>query len=65
MLRVRKRFRNFRTNYLIMSEQNKQNPQEEAPQEQPEKKPFFVHTFTDDGVTSDYADAKEAYGYDD
>ena len=24
-------------------------------------KPFFVHTFTDDGVTSDYADAKEAY----
>lgn len=24
-------------------------------------KPFFVHTLTDDGVTSDYADAKEAY----
>ena len=24
-------------------------------------KPFFVHTMTDDGVTSDYADAKEAY----
>ena len=44
-----------------MSEQNQQNPQEEAPQQKPEKKPFFVHTFTDDGVTSDYADAKEAY----
>lgn len=27
-----------------------------------EKKPFFVHTMTDDDVTSDYADAKEAYG---
>ncbi len=26
-----------------------------------ESKPFFVHTMTDDGVTSDYADAKEAY----
>ena len=24
-------------------------------------KPFFVHTMTDDGVTSDYTDAKEAY----
>lgn len=23
--------------------------------------PFFVHTLTDDGVTSDYADTKEAY----
>lgn len=29
--------------------------------EEEESKPFFVHTFTDDGVTSDYADAKEAY----
>ena len=27
-----------------------------------DSKPFFVHTMTDDGVTSDYADAKEAYG---
>ena len=26
-----------------------------------DSKPFFVHTMTDDGVTSDYADAKEAY----
>lgn len=31
----------------------------EAPKE--DSKPFFVHTMTDDGVTSDYADAKEAY----
>ena len=26
-----------------------------------DSKPFFVHTITDDGVSSDYADAKEAY----
>ena len=35
-------------------ENNKKNEEEES-------KPFFVHTFTDDGVTSDYVDAKEAY----
>ena len=26
-----------------------------------DSKPFFVHTITDDGYSSDYADAKEAY----
>lgn len=26
-----------------------------------DSKPFFVHTYTDDGCTSDYSDAKEAY----
>lgn len=29
--------------------------------EEDDQKPFFVHTVTDEGVTSDYADAKEAY----
>ena len=33
---------------------NKKNVEEDS-------KPFFVQTITDDGVTSDYADAKEAY----
>ena len=38
-----------------MSEENKNKKTEEE-----EGKPFFVHTLTDDGYTSDYADAKEA-----
>ena len=39
-----------------MSENN-----DDIKNEEKESNPFFVHTFTDDGVTSDYADAKEAY----
>jgi len=39
---------------MMCEKNNKKNEDEES-------KPFFVHTFTDDGVTSDYADAKEAY----